>query len=155
MLEKERRAVSRVNIDVCRAEMTEILDVSGGGFGNALWPVPPPPPFARFAFYSQRPIVACSMKQMHIGRVLFRRVPSDVRRYVELCLCAEGNGLACSLYLHIKVEEHSHPSSRSSRGKMNLLNEILLRKERVRNKYSSFSNFSKFRVENVVREIEQ
>ena len=117
MLEKERRAVSRVNIDVCRAEMTEILDVSGGGFGNALWPVPPPSPFARFAFYSQRPIVACSMKQMHIGRVLFRRVPSDVRRYVELCLCAEGNGLACSLYLHIKVEEHSHPSSRSSRGK--------------------------------------
>ena len=36
--------------------------------------------------------------------------------------------------------------------KMNLLNEILLRKEGVRNKYSSFS---KFRVENVVREIEQ
>lgn len=33
---------SRVNIDVCRAEMTEILDVSGGGFGGIFAPLPPP-----------------------------------------------------------------------------------------------------------------
>lgn len=46
----------------------------------------PSSPFARFAFYSQRPIVACSMKQMHIERVLFRRVPS-VDTYENSSVC--------------------------------------------------------------------
>lgn len=82
----------------------------------------PPPPFARFAFYSQRPIVACSMKQMHIERVLFRRrVPTTcvdtlaavttvyVHENLSLCEWQWVSARHSSRVFTYQSEEHSHP----------------------------------------------
>lgn len=107
----------------------------------------PSSPFARFAFYSQRPIVACSMKQMHIERVLFRRVPSvDTYENSSVCRRQWVSGRVArhsSRVFTYQSGERSIRTPRLAHGLENAAEQIP--EQRLETK---FSTFSKFRVEN-------